>query len=286
MTQPVLKPATAQELPFLKMHGLGNDFVVLDARQGAGRLNEAAVRAVGDRRRGVGFDQLLTLEPSSKGDVFMRIHNPDGSESGACGNGTRCVAALVLAETGKTEVVVETVAGLLRATQRADGEVTVDMGRPRLDWRDIPLAREMDTLKLDYAKGVLSHPAAVNMGNPHVVFFVPDAEAVDLPHIGPVIEHDELFPQRTNVNVATVRPDGTIRLRVWERGAGITLACGTGACATLVAASRRGLVPRKARVFLNGGPLTIEWTADDHVLMTGPVATSFAGTLAPELLSA
>ena len=281
-------PAPPAGIPFLKMHGLGNDFVVLDARsQPAARLSEAAVRAVGDRRRGVGFDQLLTVEPSARGDAFMRIHNPDGSESGACGNGTRCVAALLMEQTGRSELVIETAAGLLKARRGADGLVTVDMGEPRLDWQQIPLARAMDTLKLDYAKGPLAAPAAVNMGNPHVVFFVPDAEAIDLPALGPQIETDPLFPQRTNVNVASLRADGSLRLRVWERGAGITLACGSGACATLVAAVRRGVISgRSARIHLNGGPLTIEWAADNHVLMTGPVATSFAGTLAPELVGA
>jgi diaminopimelate epimerase len=269
------------------MHGLGNDFVVLDARGGGARLSEDAVRAVGDRRRGVGFDQLLTIEPSTRGDAFMRIHNPDGSESGACGNGTRCVAALLMDESGRDSLTIETRAGLLRSWRNVDGAVTVDMGKPRLDWRDIPLARAMDTLRLDYAMGALEGPAAVNMGNPHVVFFVPDAEAIDLPALGPRVETDPLFPERTNVNVASRRADGSLRLRVWERGAGITAACGSGACATLVAAARRGIVKgRKAVLHLNGGPLTIEWSADDSVLMTGPVATSFAGTLSPDLVGA
>lgn len=271
--------------PFLKMHGLGNDFVVLDARGTAG-LSTAAVRAVGDRRRGVGFDQLLTIEPSARADAFMRIHNPDGSESGACGNGTRCVAALLMQESGKSHVTIETAAGILVADATGQGEITVDMGEPRLDWQSIPLARAMDTLHLDYAQGVLRDPAAANMGNPHVVFFVPDADAIDLPALGPIIEHDALFPERTNVNVASLRPDGSLRLRVWERGAGITLACGSGACATLVSAARRGLTGRKADLHLNGGKLTIEWTTGNRVLMTGPVATSFAGTLDPALLAA
>lgn len=271
--------------PFLKMHGLGNDFVVLDARGTAG-LSTAAVRAVGDRRRGVGFDQLLTIEPSAKADAFMRIHNPDGSESGACGNGTRCVAALLMQESGKSHVTIETAAGILVADATGQGEITVDMGEPRLDWQSIPLARAMDTLHLDYSQGVLRDPAAANMGNPHVVFFVPDADAIDVPTLGPIIEHDALFPERTNVNVASLRPDGSLRLRVWERGAGITLACGSGACATLVSAARRGLTGRKADLHLNGGKLTIEWTAGNRVLMTGPVATSFAGTLDPALLAA
>lgn len=277
----------SQGLPFLKMHGLGNDFVVLDARDRAdARLGEAAVRAVGDRRRGVGFDQLLTLEPSTKADVFLRIHNPDGSESGACGNGTRCVAALVLDETGRQAVTIETRAGLLRA-RRVGDQVTVDMGEPGLDWQAIPLARAMDTLKLDYAKGSLRDPAAVSMGNPHIVFFTTeDPYTVELDTLGPQVETDTLFPARTNVEVARVNPDGSIDLRVWERGAGLTLACGSGACATLVAAARRGLTGRTARVNLPGGTLTIEWAADNHVWMTGPVATAFAGTLDASLVAA
>ena len=278
---------TGPGLPFLKMHGLGNDFVVLDARdRPAARLGEAAVRAVGDRRRGVGFDQLLTLEPSTRADVFLRIHNPDGSESGACGNGTRCVAALVLDETGREAVTIETHAGLLRA-KRVGDQVTVDMGEPGLDWQAIPLAHAMDTLKLDYAKGSLRDPVAVSMGNPHIVFFVAeDPRTIALDVLGPQVETDPLFPQRTNVEAARVNADGSIDLRVWERGAGLTLACGSGACATLVAAARRGLTGRMARVNLPGGTLTIEWTDDNHVWMTGPVATAFAGTLDASLVGA
>jgi diaminopimelate epimerase len=280
-------PPTGPGLPFLKMHGLGNDFVVLDARdRPAARLGEAAVRAVGDRRRGVGFDQLLTLEPSTRADVFLRIHNPDGSESGACGNGTRCVAALVLDETGREAVTIETLNGVL-AARRVGDQVTVDMGPPALDWAAIPLARPMDTLRLDFALGPLREPAAVNMGNPHAVFFVaehPDTIALDV--LGPQVETDKLFPRRTNVEAARVNADGSIDLRVWERGAGLTLACGSGACATLVAAARRGLTGRTARVNLPGGTLTIEWTDDNHVWMTGPVATAFAGTLDASLVGA
>ncbi|HYC03656.1 MAG TPA: diaminopimelate epimerase [Azospirillaceae bacterium] len=271
---------------FLKMHGLGNDFVVLDARTEPLDLSDAAVRAIADRRRGVGFDQLVVLRaPMSPGaDVFMRILNPDGSEAGACGNATRCVAYLVAGGLGRAELTVETVSGLLPSRVNGDGTVTVDMGPARLDWREIPLARETDTLHLPLSAGPLSDACAVSMGNPHAVFFVPDAEAVDLAALGPVLETDPIFPDRCNIEIATVLSPTRIRMRVWERGAGITMACGSGACATLVAAHRRGLTERHAAVVLDGGALRIEWREDGNVLMTGPVATSYSGTLSPELL--
>ncbi|WP_044559520.1 diaminopimelate epimerase [Azospirillum sp. B4] len=273
---------------FLKMHGLGNDFVVLDARTTPLSLTGAQARVLADRRFGVGCDQIIILEPpqSADADVFMRILNPDGSESGACGNATRCVASLMAAEgTGRDRLTVETISGLLPAIRHADGTVTVDMGPARMDWRQIPLAEPADTLTLDVAAGPLSSPCAVNMGNPHAVFFVDDAEAVDLPHWGPQLEHHTAFPERANIEVATVVAPGRVRMRVWERGAGITLACGSGACATLVAAARRGLTGRKADIVMDGGTLTIEWRADGHVLMTGPVATAFSGTLDDALLA-
>lgn len=273
-------------LKFIKMHGLGNDFVVLDARQGALGIDARRARAIADRRTGVGCDQLLVIEPAKNGaaDAFMRIFNPDGGEAQACGNGTRCVASLLMAETGKADSRIETVAGVLDARAGPDGAVSVDMGPVNLDWKTIPLARQMDTLKLDFAMGPLREPVAVNVGNPHAVFFVDDAEAAPLADLGPKIEHDALFPERVNVEAATVRADGTIRLRVWERGAGLTPACGSGACATLVAANRRGLAGRRAKVVLDGGGLDIEWRADNHVIMTGPVATVFAGELDRALL--
>jgi diaminopimelate epimerase len=271
--------------PFRKMHGLGNDFVVLDARAQTLALDAAQVRAIADRKRGVGCDQLITLEPSARADLFMRIHNADGGEVAACGNATRCVARLVMDETGADSALIETDAGLLRARATAGGLVSVDMGAPRLGWREIPLARAMDTLHLDFTRGPLADPVAVSMGNPHAVFFVADAEAIDLAALGPEIEHDPLFPERVNVNVASMIARDRIRLRVWERGAGITLACGTGACATLVAAVRRGLCERRATLAMDGGPLTVEWAADNRVVMTGPASESFSGTLAPGLLN-
>ncbi|MBM3568618.1 MAG: diaminopimelate epimerase [Alphaproteobacteria bacterium] len=273
-------------LPFRKMHGLGNDFVVLDARRQRLALTPAQIRAIGDRRRGVGFDQLLTLEPPPPGaDLFLRIHNPDGSEAGACGNGTRCVAALAMAESGARSLKIATVAGLLDAQAAADGRVAVDMGPARTDWRDIPLARAMDTLHVDLAAEDLRDPVCTSMGNPHASFFVADAERVDLARLGPRLERDPLFPERANIGIVQVLARDALRVRVWERGAGITLACGSGACAALVAAARRGLSERRARVVMDGGPLEIEWRADGHVLMTGPTATSFEGRLDSNLLA-
>ncbi len=273
---------------FIKMHGLGNDFVVLDARHGMAPLDRDQVRLLSDRKFGVGCDQLITIEASADADAFMRIHNADGDEVEACGNATRCVASLLMTESGREAVVVDTVVGPLPSAAAGAGRVRVDMGLPRTHWAEIPLSREMDSLHLEFAldeDGVeaLTDPAAANIGNPHVVFFVGDADAVDLPRFGPLIEHHPLFPDRINVSLAAVTGDG-IRLRVWERGVGITRACGTAACATLVSASRRGLVGRSAAIRLDGGTLALEWDTRGHVQMTGPVATSFHGTLDASLL--
>jgi len=270
-------------IPFTKMHGLGNDFVVIDRRKGGIALSAERLRAIGDRHRGVGFDQLVFIDPPSNGraDVAFRFHNQDGSEAGACGNGTRCVAAAVMAEDGRDTLAIETIAGLLHAEKRKDGLYAVDMGPARLDWRDIPLTQACDTLALPIAAGPLSEPVAVNMGNPHCVFFVPNAEAVALETYGPEIEHHPLFPERTNVEVASIAGRNRIRLRVWERGVGITLACGSGACAAAVAASRRGLTGRRVEIAVDGGMLSVDWREDGHVVLTGPVAVSFTGNLAP-----
>lgn len=274
---------------FIKMHGLGNDFVVIDARQTPFTLDAAQARRIADRREGVGCDQIIIMEPPTGdggADVFMRIRNADGGEVAACGNATRCVAAHVMAETGRAEVTVETLAGLLPAWNAGGGRVSVDMGAPRSDWRDIPLARAMDTLHLDLAREDLRDPVAVSMGNPHAVFFVPDAAAVDLARLGPELEHDPLFPERANISVAQVLTRTHIRLRVWERGVGITRACGTAACAAIVAAVRRDLTSRRAVVGVDGGELELHWREDDdHVIMTGPVAQSFTGKLDGTLLS-
>lgn len=267
--------------PFLKMHGLGNDFVVIDGRKRAIDLNDARAQRIADRRTGIGCDQLIVIEPARSGlaDAFMRIRNADGGEAEACGNATRCVAELLMKENGRDHVIIETVAGLLDAEAAGDGLISVDMGAARLDWREIPLARAMDTLHLDVALGPLKDGVGVNTGNPHAVFFVADAEAVDLAALGPVLERHPLFPECANIEVASLISPGKIRLRVWERGVGITRACGTGACATLVASARRKLTGRRAEIVLDGGSLEVEWLADNHIRMTGPVATSFTGEL-------
>lgn len=274
-------------LPFRKMHGLGNDFVVIDGRANDLSLSPAQARAIADRRTGIGCDQLIVIEkPKAKlADAFMRIRNPDGGEAGACGNATRCVAQLVMNELGRDHVIVETISGLLDATAVTGGLVSVDMGPARLDWREIPLADPMDTLHVKLTVGPLADPVCTNMGNPHATFFVPDVGAVSLEEFGPVLERHRLFPERANIGVAQAISRTRLRLRVWERGAGITRACGSGACAALVAAVRRGLTERKAEIVVDGGTLTIEWLADNHVLMTGPVATSFTGELPAALLS-
>jgi diaminopimelate epimerase len=277
-------------VPFTKMHGLGNDFVVIDARANALDLSDAQVRAIANRHTGVGCDQLIVIEPARTGlaDVFMRIRNADGGEVEACGNATRCVAAVLMDEKGNSHAVIETVAGLLDAesAQSKTGRlISVDMGPANLDWREIPLRQACDTLHVPLAMGPLSDPVATNIGNPHATFFVPDANAIALGELGPKLEHHAMFPERANIGVAQISAENQIRLRVWERGAGITLACGSGACAAVVAAARRGLTARQAEVVLDGGTLLIDWMADNHVLMTGPVAISFSGTLDRSLLT-
>lgn len=269
--------------PFLKMHGLGNDFVVIDAREHPLKLSETQARLIADRRLGVGCDQLLILEKPNNpklADVFMRILNPDASEAGACGNGTRCVADLLMREGGRDHLVIETIAGLLDAERASGNRVTVDMGPAKLDWREVPLKEACDTLHIPLTLGPLSDPVGTNMGNPHATFFVADAEKIDLASLGPVLERHAMFPERANIGIVQALSPEKLRFRVWERGAGITMACGSGACAALVAASRRGLTGREASVVLDGGELEIEWAKDGHVMMTGPVAISFTGTLA------
>lgn len=273
--------------PFIKMHGIGNDFVVIDARQQGQTFTREQVRAITDRHTGIGCDQLLIIENpcDEHADIFMRIYNTDGSESEACGNGTRCVASLAMAQNNTAHCIIETLAGLLDCEIAENGLVCVDMGPANLDWRDMPISKAMDTLHLGIGSGPLQDPVGVNMGNPHGVFFVDDAQAIDLAVHGPIFEHHKLFPQRCNVGVAQIMSEDEIRLRVWERGVGETLACGSGACAAVVAASRRGLINRKASVHLNGGTLIVEWMPDNHVMMAGPVATSFSGIIDPALLA-
>ena len=266
-------------IPFRKMHGLGNDFIVFDARQRPLALTSADARALADRHTGIGADTIVVIGQAgtADADVSVRFINADGGEVATCGNASRCVAALMFAETGSDNVRIATTAGILEAW-RDGGNVAVDMGAPKLDWSQIPIARAADTLHLPI-DGPLADPVGVNMGNPHAVFFVPDADAVDIATLGRPVEYHPLFPERVNVEVATVQSPDRIRMRVWERGVGITQACGSGACATLVAAVRRGLTGRKAILVLDGGELTIEWRDDDHVIMTGPAATSFIGEI-------
>lgn len=268
-------------IPFLKMHGLGNDFVIIDARQTAPGLTADRIRNIADRRRGVGCDQLILLEKpkAAKADLFMRIYNPDASEAGACGNATRCVADLFMTEEGGMGCVIETIAGLLRCERGEGWQVTADMGPARLEWNEVPLLNQCDTLHLPLD----GDPVGVNMGNPHCVFFCGNAEDIAVDKEGPKIEHSPLFPERTNVEYVSMLGPDHLRMRVWERSAGITQACGTGACAAAVAAIRRGMTGRKVRVTLDGGDLLIEWRErDGHVLMTGPVAYSFEGAISFE----
>lgn len=277
----------SQKIPFRKMHGLGNDFVVFDARQQPLELNQQQLARVADRHFGVGCDQVVLLLPPPAGaDVGVRFYNADGSPAEACGNATRCVARLLFGETGKKAVVIRSLVGELHARLLDDGLISVDMGAPRLGWRDIPLAREMDTLRLDYEMGGYREPTAVSMGNPHVVFFVEDVEKVDLRGLGPRIEHDPLFPERTNVQFVERLPDGTLRHRIWERGAGATHASGSSACAVIVAAVRRGIIEgRSALLHQPGGTLRMEWREDNgHVQMTGPASEVFTGELNASLL--
>jgi diaminopimelate epimerase len=257
---------------FHKMHGLGNDFVIFDARERPIEMNEVRARALADRMTGIGCDQLIVLEPSTIADVRMRIFNSDGGEVGACGNVSRCVALLLGGETS-----IETASGVIGGVAETEGAV-IDMGAPRFDWNEIPLAYPMDTAALPVGWGELQNPVAVSVGNPHVVFFVDDADAVDLTALGPEIEHDPLFPERVNVNVASIR-DGCVTLRVWERGAGLTRACGTGACATAVAAIRRKLVTSPVDVSLPGGRLEIAWTPGASIRMRGPAVYVFTGEI-------
>lgn len=266
---------------FIKMHGLGNDFAVIDVTSG-GAVTPDQARTIADRRRGVGCDQVLVMEKpkNPKANVFMRIYNPDGSEAQACGNGTRCVASLYMAQNNVKECVIETVAGLLPSRIVDGGLIQVDMGVPRTKWNEIPLSQECDTLNLGIMHGrqTMNDPVAVNVGNPHTIFFVDDVAKIELEKLGPEVENHVLFPERTNVEFAQVLSPEKIRVRVWERGTGVTQACGSGACATIVAAARRGLTGRKAEIILDGGSLFMEWRQEDnHILMTGAATRVYEG---------
>lgn len=269
-----------ETLRFRKMHGLGNDFVVIDARGLAGEpVTPALARLLGDRHRGIGFDQLAVIRARAEG-TGIDFWNTDGTRAAACGNATRCVAHLLLRESGAETIDLITGRGRLRAEAAGDGRIRVNMGPPVEDWRTIPLARDVD---LD-ALPIEGAPSAVGMGNPHCIFIVNDAEAAPVETLGPRIEHDPLFPERTNVEFVEVIDPASLRMRVWERGAGITLACGSGACAAVVATARRGLTGRRVAVHLDGGTLGIDWR-EDGVWMTGPVTEVFEGVLAPGMLA-
>ena len=259
-------------LPFMKMHGLGNDFVVFDCRQGGPMVTAELARAIADRHRGVGFDQLAVLELDGDADASIVFYNADGSLSAACGNATRCIARHIMDETGQSEIVLRTERGLLPCVDAGDGLTSVNMGAPLLAWHEIPLAREMDTLHMP----IDGDPVATGMGNPHCTFFVDDVNAVELERVGPVIEHDPLYPERTNVQFVQVVGQDNLRMRVWERGTGVTLASGSSSCAVAVAAHRRGLTGRKVQIELDGGTIYVDWR-EDGVWMTGPTAHVFDG---------
>ena len=276
---PPLRLMPQRMISFLKMHGLGNDFVVLDGRRGAPPLDADLVRRLGDRHRGIGFDQLVLIEASERADVALRFFNADGSEAGACGNASRCVAALVGRELDRRQVTLATSAGVLASRLLDDGRIAVDMPAPRFDWRDVPLAGPADTLGIDLGVAGLPPAVALSMGNPHAVLFVDDVDLVE--QLGPALERHAVFPERANIGFARALAPDRLRLRVFERGAGLTLACGSGACAALVAAVRRGLVAERAVLELDGGELEVAWAGEGPVRMSGSYAISFSGSFDP-----
>ena len=273
--------AVRQDIEFEKMHGLGNDFVVIDARDRESGLSESLIKAIAHRHFGVGFDQLAVIEKSDDADAHLVFYNADGSTSAACGNATRCISRKLLDEGGKTELTLTTARGTLKARETENGLVSVNMGHPQLEWQDVPLAREMDTLELP----IEGAPTATGMGNPHCTFFVDDAEAIDLENLGAKLEHHPLYPERTNVQFASLVGENHLRMRVWERGVGPTLASGSSSCATAVAAARRGLTCRQVRIDLDGGTLHIDW-AEDGVWMTGATMHVFSGVFTVEFVDA
>lgn len=267
-------------IAFMKMHGAGNDFVIIDSRERGAVVTEGLARALGDRNRGIGFDQLAEITTSDTADFALDFWNSDGSRAGACGNATRCVCDFVMRATARDSVSLVTTRGILRAMRQPDGLVSVNMGHPQRDWATVPVAHDVNLMHLPLA----GDPVAIGMGNPHCVFFVPDAESVDLAVVGPGWEHDPLFPQRTNVEFASLIAPDHLRMRVWERGAGVTLACGSGTCATVVAAHLRGLTGRRVVVDVDGGVLQVDWR-EDGVWLTGPVSHVFDGVLTPAFLA-
>ncbi len=265
--------------PFIKMHGLGNDFVVLDSTKNQYNINKASIQLISNRRFGVGCDQVIEMRHSDKEDIYIKIYNADGTEAEACGNAARCIAGLLFASSPKKEVSIETVAGVLKAESEENGLIKVDMGKPKFFWKDIPLS--MNINKINFEELTLKNGLAINIGNPHIVFFVKDLDAVDINRIGPLIENNSLFPEKVNVEICQLKNRKKIKVLVWERGAGNTLACGSGACAALVAAYKNSLSEPQAEIVLDGGSLNITWNigSDEHVIMSGPIAVSFLGDL-------
>ncbi len=266
-------------IEFIKMHGIGNDFLIFDNRVQKIPFTDSQIKALSDRNKGIGFDQMIVLENTDKADVFMRIYNIDGSEAEACGNATRCVASLMMDSLAKETVEIETVAGILYADKAGD-LFKINMGSPRLNWQEIPLSKEYDTADMPVLLEGLEPPICVNIGNPHAVFFVDNLEDIDLEKQGRHIENNELFPEKTNVEFAKIIDRDNIRMQVWERGSGITIACGSAACATHVAAVRKGLVNDKTNLILDGGVLEIEWDQKlNKIYMTGAVKIVYKGVL-------
>ena len=268
----------SNNLPFMKMHGLGNDFVVIDAREGEVALSKKIISGIADRHFGVGFDQLAVI---SKGefDAHLTFYNADGSESLACGNATRCIARYLMDETSKENLILTTMHGQIPAVDLGNGVTSVNMGKPGLEWNKVPLSENIPTLELP----IEGSPTATGMGNPHCTFFVEDAEKINLEEMGPKFENHPLFPERTNVQFASIIARDQIRMRVWERGVGVTLASGSSSCATAVAANRKGLTEKRVQIELDGGILSVDWR-DDGVWMTGPTMQVFTGSFSEEFL--
>jgi diaminopimelate epimerase len=261
------------------MHGLGNDFVVLDSTKNQYNINKASIQLIANRKFGVGCDQVIEMKHSDKEDIYMKIYNADGTEAEACGNAARCIAGLLFASSPKKAVSIETIAGVLKAESEENGLIKVDMGKPKFFWKDIPLS--MNISEINFEELALKNGLAINIGNPHIVFFVKDLDAVDINRIGPLIENNSLFPEKVNVEICQLENRKKIKVLVWERGAGNTLACGSGACAALVAAYKNSLSEPQAEIVLDGGSLNITWNigSDEHVIMSGPIAVSFLGDL-------
>ena len=263
--------------PFIKMHGLGNDFVIIDSRNNNYRINDETIKIISNRRFGIGCDQVIEMRDSKTADIFMKIYNSDGSEAEACGNASRCVAGILFASTPKKKISIETISGIINAESEVNGNIKVDRGKPRFLWNEIPLNENIK--EINFEQFSLKNGLTVNMGNPHIVFFVEDLNNINIDEIGPFIETDKLFPQRINLEICQIINRNKIKALIWERGVGKTLACGSGACAVLVAACKNGLSNETAEIMLDGGSLNISWNinSNNHVIMSGPVSVSFLG---------